>query len=175
MSTLASYLERKTAALKAARASASPKQSDRMQHLTAQVTAEGGSGIRRVRIRDFQIITDAGPAMAGYDLGPRSPEVLLGALGSCISHTVLIQAAVDGIPIDSLVVDVSADIDSLAGNTDVRTPLQNLAFEIQVESSAPPEVFTRINELLPEICPVLNVITCPQTVATSVMHNGVKV
>ena len=83
MSTLASYLERKTAALKAARASASPNQEERMQHLTAQCTAEGGSGIRRVRIRDFQIITDAGPAMAGYDLGPRSPEVLLGALGSC--------------------------------------------------------------------------------------------
>jgi uncharacterized OsmC-like protein len=175
MNTLASYLERKTAALKAARASASPKQEERMQHLTAQVTAEGGSGIRRVRIRDFQIITDAGPAMAGYDLGPRSPEVLLGALGSCISHTVLIQAAVEGIPIDSLVIDVSADIDSLAGNSDVRTPLKNIAFEIQVESSASPEVFTRINELLPEICPVLNVITCPQTVATAVVHNGVKV
>jgi uncharacterized OsmC-like protein len=175
MSTLASYLERKTAALKAARASASPNQDDRMQRLTAQVTAEGGSGIRRVRIRDFQIITDAGPAMAGYDLGPRSPEVLLGALGSCISHTVLIQAAVDGIPIDSLVIDVSADIDSLAGNTDVRTPLKNIAFEIQVESSAGPEVFTRINELLPEICPVLNVIARPQTVTATVMHNGVKV
>ena len=53
-----------------------------MQHLTAQVTAEGGSGIRRVRIRDFQIITDAKTAMAGYDLGPRAPEVLLGALGT---------------------------------------------------------------------------------------------
>ena len=113
--------------------------------------------------------------MAGYDLGPRSPEVLLGALGSCISHTVLIQAAVDGIPIESLVIDVSADIDSLAGNSDVRTPLKNLAFEVQVESSAPPEAFTRINELLPEICPVLNVITCPQTVASTVVHNGVKV
>jgi uncharacterized OsmC-like protein len=113
--------------------------------------------------------------MAGYDLGPRSPEVLLGALGSCISHTVLIQAAVEGIPIESLVVDVSADIDSLAGNTDVRTPLKNMAFEIQVESSASPDVFTRINELLPEICPVLNVITCPQTVTSAVVHNGIKV
>jgi uncharacterized OsmC-like protein len=173
--TLKSYLERKSEALKAARASASDNQAERMQHLTAQVTAEGGSGIRRVRIRDFQIITDAGPAMAGYDLGPRSPEVLLGALGSCISHTVLIQAAVDGLPLDSLVVDVSADIDSLAGSADVRTPLQNFAFEIQIESSADQEKFRRIIELLPEICPVLNVLHQPQTFETAIMFNGTRI
>src|SRR5688500_1137428 len=109
--SLKSYLERKLAALQATRATASPNQEERRQHLTASVIAEGGSGVRRVRIRDFQIITDAGPAMAGYDLGPRAPEVLLGALGSCVSHTILIQAALQGIPIDSLVVDVSADVD----------------------------------------------------------------
>jgi uncharacterized OsmC-like protein len=173
--TLKSYLERKGDAIEAARASAPRNQAERMQHLTAQVTAEGGSGIRRVRIRDYQIITDAGPAMAGYDLGPRAPEVLLGALGSCISHTILIQAAVDGLPLDSLVVDVAADIDSLAGNTDVRTPLQNFAFEIQIESSADQEKFRHIIEMLPEICPVLNVLHTPQSFATAIMFNGTRI
>ena len=171
MMSLSSYLERKLAALKAARASAAPNQDERRQHLTATCIAEGGSGVRRIRIRDFQVITDTGPAMAGFDLGPRSPEVLLGALGSCISHTVLIQAAMQGIPIDSLVIDVSADVDSLAGHADVFNPLANIEYEIKVESSAPVEQFEKINAMLPDICPVLNVVKFPQSVNTHIVHN----
>ena len=175
MSGLKSYLERKLEALKTTRASASTDPVERRQRLSAQVIAEGGSGVRRVRTRDFQIITDAGPAMAGYDLGPRAPEVLLGALGSCISHTILIQAALNGIAIESLVIDVSADVDSLAGNTDVRNPVSNIAYEIQVESSASAEEFRKLNELLPEICPVLNVVQFPQSITTTIAHNGKSV
>jgi uncharacterized OsmC-like protein len=174
MSNLMSYLERKTAALKAARAGASTDPVERRQHLTAQVIAEGGSGVRRVRIRDFQIITDAGPAMAGYDLGPRAPEVLLGALGSCISHTVLIQAAIEGLQIDELAVDVSCDVDSLAGHADVQNPLTNIAFEIRVDSPEPAAAFERINALLPDICPVLNVVQFAQSVTAKVIHNGAQ-
>ena len=172
MMSLGSYLERKLVALKATRATASPNQKERRQHLTTSCIAEGGSGVRRIRIRDFQVITDTGPAMAGFDLGPRSPEVLLGALGSCISHTILIQAAMQGIPIDSLVIDVSADVDSLAGHADVFNPLANIDYEIKVESSASAEQFEQINAMLPDICPVLNVVRFPQAVSTRIVHNG---
>ena len=175
MTGLKSYLERKVDALKTARANAPADPVERRQRLSAQVIAEGGSGVRRVRMRDFQIITDAGPAMAGYDLGPRAPEVLLGALGSCISHTILIQAALNDLPIESLVIDVSADVDSLAGHSDVKNPLTNIAYEIQVESPAPAAEFRKINELLPEICPVLNVVQFPQSITTSIVHNGESV
>ena len=64
MMSLGSYLERKLVALKATRATASPNQKERRQHLTTSCIAEGGSGVRRIRIRDFQVITDTGPAMA---------------------------------------------------------------------------------------------------------------
>ena len=175
MMSLGSYLERKLIALKNTRAAASPIQAERRLPVTASVIAEGGSGIRRVRIRDFQIITDAGPAMAGYDLGPRAPEVMLGALGSCVSHTILIQAALQGIPIDSLVVDVSADVDTLAGHADVFNPIANIRYEIKVESSASTEQFEKINAMLPDICPVLNVVRFAQEVNTTILHNGVPV
>ena len=65
--------------------------------LTAQVRAEGRSGIRRIRIRDFQVISDSDAHFAGYDLGPSSPELQLGVLGSCLTHTFLIQAATLGV------------------------------------------------------------------------------
>jgi hypothetical protein len=39
------------------------------------------------------VISDSEADFAGYDLGPSSPELQLGVLGSCLTHTFLIQAA----------------------------------------------------------------------------------
>ena len=61
--------------------------------IKAAVFAEGRSGIRRIRIRDFQIVTDSPSDFAGYDLGSGSPELPLGVLGSCLNHSFLIPAA----------------------------------------------------------------------------------
>ncbi|EEF22656.1 conserved hypothetical protein, partial [Ricinus communis] len=61
--------------------------------LAARVSAEGRSGVRRIRIRDHQVISDSPPDFAGYNLGPSSPELQLGVLGSCVTHIFLIQAA----------------------------------------------------------------------------------
>lgn len=43
--------------------------------ISATVTAEGRSGVRRIRIKDHQIILDSPPEMAGYSLGPGSQEL----------------------------------------------------------------------------------------------------
>ena len=37
--------------------------------------AMGRSGIREIRIRDFQIISDSKPDLAGYDLGPGADDL----------------------------------------------------------------------------------------------------
>jgi hypothetical protein len=74
--------------------------------LKATATAEGRSGVRRIRVRDFQIITDSPPDFAGYDLGPSSPELVLGGLASCLNHSYLIQAAALEVPIESIEVEV---------------------------------------------------------------------
>lgn len=59
---------------------------------SAKVKAKGRSGVREIRIRDFQIISDSPEDYAGYSLGPSSPELQLGVLGSCLAHITLIQA-----------------------------------------------------------------------------------
>ena len=48
--------------------------------LRASTRAEGRSGVRRIRIRDFQMLSDSGPDFAGYNFGPTSPELQLGVL-----------------------------------------------------------------------------------------------
>ncbi len=89
MSTLIEYLAQKRQALldrrrRIADGSLGPVP------LKARATAEGRSGVRRIRVRDFQVVTDSPPDFAGYDLGPSSPELVLGALGSCLNHSYLI-------------------------------------------------------------------------------------
>ncbi|HQY30500.1 MAG TPA: OsmC family protein [Thermomicrobiales bacterium] len=172
MSDLDTYLARKRDLMTAVRAAAPTDPGARKQKLEAQVIAEGSSGIRRIKIRDFQIITDTGPAIGGFDLGPRAPEVLLGALGSCISHTILIQAALQQIPIDSLVIDLAGEIDSLAGHSDIPGAVSDLHYTVTVQSAASAEQITALTSLLGTVCPVLNVVEHPQNVRATVLLNG---
>lgn len=71
MSDLLEYLAQKRGAL-VARTKSITSGSLAAQSLRASVTAEGRSGVRRIRIRDFQVLTDSPPDFAGYDLGPSS-------------------------------------------------------------------------------------------------------
>lgn len=110
MSTLVEYLKQKREAV-LAQDSAIRGGAVGALDLKATVTAEGRSGIRRIRIRDFQVITDSPPSFAGYDLGPSSPELQLGILGSCLNHTYLIQAAILQVALESIEVEVTGRID----------------------------------------------------------------
>lgn len=85
MSDLKEYLAQKRDAVLRRRAHARSEGAHPLR-LQAQAQAEGRSGVRRIRIRGFQVISDSLPDFAGYDLGPSSPELLLGALSSCLTH-----------------------------------------------------------------------------------------
>jgi hypothetical protein len=61
---------------------------------------------RPVKMDETLFITDSAPALAGHALGPTAPEMLLGALASCLVHTYLIQAVLMDIPIDGVEIDV---------------------------------------------------------------------
>ena len=175
MSGLRNYLERKLNAVKTFRDAASTDPEERKQTLTATVTAEGLTGIRRIHAREFQVITDTGAALAGHDLGPRAPELLLGALGSCVSHTVLIQAALQGINVDDLVVEATLNVDSLAGHNDIINPVSGITYTIKLESDATTEQLKTLNEVLPDICPVLNIIQFAQSISSKVVLNGAEI
>ncbi|MGV9771478.1 OsmC family protein [Streptosporangium sp. NPDC003464] len=167
MSTLREYLSHKRAALLARRAApgAGPVP------LRAHVTAEGRSGVRRIRIRDFQIISDSGPDFAGYDLGPGSPELQAGVLGSCVTHIFLIKAAELDVPIDSLAVDVQAEYDPRAqqpDSTDIPVYPQNFRYEVQLSSPASDEELARLHAEVERVCPILNLIRNPQEISGSV-------
>ena len=77
--------------------------------IAAECVADDSTGVRRIQIRDFQFVSDSGPGFGGKSLGPSSPELLLGVLASCLTHTYLIGAASQGVPLDSVRVRMEAD------------------------------------------------------------------
>lgn len=72
MSTLNEYLDQKRAAV-LARNGRDPKSVEPVK-LRAHVSAEGRSGVRRIRIRDHQVVSDSPADFAGYDLGRVRPN-----------------------------------------------------------------------------------------------------
>lgn len=172
MSTLNEYLAEKRLALGARQARLEAGEAT-PHALSASVRAEGRSGVRRIRIRDFQVISDSAPDFAGYNLGPSSPELQLGVLGSCLTHVFLIHAARLGVPLESLEVEVRGSIDPRAGQPgfeDVPIYPHNLHYIVHVVSPAPPETIVELHQAVERACPILNLLINPQVIHSIVEH-----
>lgn len=172
MGTLAEYLAEKGRALteriaRISRGEAGP------QKIRAKVSAEGRSGVRRIRIRDHQVLSDSPRDFAGFDLGPTSSELQLGVLGSSLTHIVLVQAAVRQVPIEEVDVEVDAVMDPRAGQTGYEqvpyAPHQIVA-RVTVVSTAPRADVQALFEAAEKTCPILNLLGGHAAVQTELKH-----
>jgi uncharacterized OsmC-like protein len=141
--------------------------------LSAIVTAEGRSGVRRIRIRQHQILSDSSFEFAGYDLGPNSPELQMGVIGSCITHVFLIYAARRQIPLESLEVEVHAQLDPRGGKPNYESiPVYpfDISYTVHVVSSAESKAIECLFSEVEQNCPILNLIRNSQVINGSVQH-----
>lgn len=141
--------------------------------LTAKVTAEGRSGIRHIRIRDHHIINDSPYDFAGYDLGPSSPESMMGVLGACVVHICEMQAAARRIPLDSVEVEVNGTYDPRAGKPGFeKIPVHptDISYVVNVSSSASKEKIDELFEAVEQTCPILSLLKHPQQVRAVIKH-----
>lgn len=176
MSTLREFLHQKRDALLARReAAAANPAAQEPRILAANVKAEGRSGVRRIRIRDHQILSDSGPELAGYDFGPGSPEIQVGVLGSCLTHIFEIQAAEREIWLDALEVEVRAVQDFRSGQPgfeDVPRWPHQFTYTVTIESDESEDRIRELHQAVEEVCPILNLLVNPQTITGSVTLNG---
>ena len=165
---LRDYLLGKRAAL-AASAAARPNGASWRETVEARVIADDATGVRKLRIRDWQFISDSGAAFGGWGLGPSSPELLCGVLGTCITHTYEIGAARMGIPLDHIEVRVSAQNND-AAFLDIDTGDPPVPFAITVEVTLTADGVTqsgldRLHAYVRERCPLTRLLREPQSVA----------
>ncbi|MGH3641720.1 MAG: OsmC family protein [Mycobacterium sp.] len=132
--------------------------------VSARVEVAGASGIRRIHIREHTVISDSSTDYAGFDLGPTSPELQLGVLGSCLAHTLLIHAAAWDVVLDTVDVQVSAQLDprgGIDGFDDAPKQPTDLRYLLRVTSPEPAETIERLVAHVDAVCPVLNLLRAP--------------
>ena len=74
--------------------------------LTANVTAKNRSGARELRVRDFHYLGDCGYSHGGQDSGVDTPTTAQAVFASDLADSYLNQAALLGIDIDSLTIEI---------------------------------------------------------------------
>ncbi len=107
-SGLRDYLLHKKAAMDAA-AAEHPDPAHWRESVEAVCVADDVTGVRKLKLRDWEFIGDSGPAFGGQNQGPSSPELLCGVISTCLTHTYLIGAAQLGVPVDRVEVRATAD------------------------------------------------------------------
>lgn len=164
MAKLDSYLERKSKAIAERQADWTSNPEKAVVTIKASSQVAGITGVRPTRMGDHLMMSDSAPGLAGHSLGPTAPEMLLGALASCLVHTYLIQATLMAIPLDKVEVEISAQLDykSVVGLPSDSAPImQNITYQARVESPASGEVIERMHEMVEATCPVLATLRSP--------------
>ena len=168
-SGLETYLSNKAEAMAAAARKHESGDAAR-ETIAAECSVSDLTGIRRVRIRDFQIVSDSGPAFGGFGLGPSSPELLLGVLASCLTHTYLIGAAQRGITLDAVHVRFEADNNDAAflglDTADPSYPF-NIRGVVRLESRASEGEIEALHAYAAGTCPLTKLVREPLSVDIS--------
>ena len=102
--------------------------------LTANVTAKNRSGVRELRIREFHYIGDCGYAHGGQDSGVDTPTTAQAVFASDLADSYLNQAALLGIDIDSLTIEIHGQPDKV--KTDRVWYPRNFLYTIYIDSPA---------------------------------------
>ena len=101
--------------------------------------------------------------------------MLLGVLGSCLTHITLIQAAEQGVSLESLDVKVTGQMHPLAGKLgyeDVPIYPYNIKYELNIISGESKETIKVLHEAVEKVCPIFNLLVNPQTIVGEVIHPG---
>jgi uncharacterized OsmC-like protein len=141
--------------------------------ITAHIKVEGATGVRRAHIREFEILHDNPPYLAGHDLGPSAQEHQLGVLTSCITHITLIQAAAREIPLDTLEVSVKGTVDYRAGRKGFENTaafLHDISYTIHVKAPVTYEKIVELRNAVEDVCPIYNLLKNQQVIKGKIVR-----
>lgn len=167
MAEIDSYLSRKREAISARQADWADHRERSNVRISATSTLAGSTGVRATRMGEHFIASDSGPALAGHSLGPTAPEMLLGAMASCLVHTYVIHAILRGVRLESVSVEVSGRLDfGAVVGLPFEPPLHMTELEYRpvVVSDASASDLEALHLAVEDNCAVLNTVRLPSAV-----------
>jgi uncharacterized OsmC-like protein len=167
MAKLDQYIERKAVALAGRRQDWTTNPEKAVATVKASSKVAGITGARPTTMGSYIIISDSAPGLAGHSLGPTAPEMLLGALASCIVHTYFIHATLMNIPLDDVSIDISGTIDykPVVGMPASKPPaIEDIHYRAHIESPVDAATIEQLHAAVEANCPVLNTIRYPTSI-----------
>ncbi len=118
-----------------------------------------GGAVSKTTARNFEIYTDDPKELGGTDSAPDPVELLLAALGTCLSIGYATNAAQAGFDLEDLEIEVEGDID-LRGyfNLDkqVRPGFDQMRVNVKVKSDATDEQLEKLRNLVERTSPMFD-------------------
>jgi uncharacterized OsmC-like protein len=118
----------------------------------------------------WKIVADMGETVGGGGLGPDPGVLGRAALGSCLAMGYVIWAAVRGVPLSAVEVEVQADFDAGAqyGLGEAPAGYTEVRYRVSIESPAPEADVMRVIEEAEDRSPYFDVFTRGQKLVRSV-------
>ncbi len=136
--------------------------------LTANVTVKNRSGVRELRVRNFQYVGDCVYAHGGQDSGVDTPTTAQAVFASDLADSYLNQAALLGIDIDSLTIELHGRPD--AEPTGRVSYPRNFLYTIYIDSPASDEELEHLAELAEQNSVVASLVKLAVTPQLTIDH-----
>lgn len=141
---------------------------------TTVTTWTDGARARTVA-RSFSIETDEPAPLGGTDRAVDPMELLLAALGTCLTIGWVTGAAKRGLDFRSLVIRVEGDYDLagyLALDDGVRPGFSSLRYTVEVDTDAPAAVLEEIRRAAEATSPMFDNVTRPTSIEARVVASA---
>jgi uncharacterized OsmC-like protein len=112
---------------------------------------------------NWKLTVDASPKSGGDNEGPNPGVIGRAALATCLAQAYASWAAVLGVPLTSLAVDIEADYDArgIYGNVEVPVDYSEVRYNVSIESDAPESDILAMMEKAELHCPWLQILAKP--------------
>lgn len=137
--------------------------------------AEFDQAGERVRTREFHVEGDEPEQILGERTAPNAVELLLAALGSCLSVGYAANAAAMGIELDGLRFELSGEVDLrgfLGISEDVRAGYEEMTVTTYVDADASAEELAELRERVEATSPLVDSIANEVPLETDLAVEG---
>lgn len=120
--------------------------------------------LAKARARQFTFAVDEPESLGGTDVAPNPVEYLLAALGACQEIVYAAYAAVQGIPLNSVTVEVKGPLDlhGLFGLQEGAAPgFRSISYRTVIDSPADRATLEALVATVEKHCPVLDTLVNP--------------
>ena len=123
--------------------------------------------------RRFTIMVDEPADLGGGDAAPFPLEVMLAALAGCVTNGTATNAALFGVPLDGIELDMEAHMDArgmLGHDKSVRNGITDINYTITVTSPAPEDKVRRCKETIDRKSPVRDTLANPVNITSKFVY-----